>query len=95
MVQRLISVQPGDFKTSSSIDKSIEVQGERYLMHRFSFSCVVGSEVPCLISIFTNNVHLLSKAGEIHAPESFASFAPFDMVLNVDGNISRFLFRIG
>ena len=48
--------------------------------------CLVtlGSEVPCLISITTGNVHLFSKASEKHAPEFSTDLVPFDIVVNMD-----------
>ena len=66
IVERLTSVQPSDLKTSNRINKSIE----RFRVNVtlcIRYICVVffGSEVPCLISITTNNVYLLGKASEI------------------------------
>ena len=85
MVQWLISVQPSHFKTSNSIDKSIE---------RFRVNITLGvsplflvrlwPEVPCLVSITTNNINLLSQANKIHDSVLFTRLAPVYTIVNMD-----------
>ena len=84
IIKRLISVQPRDFETRNGIDKSNERFRVKVTLCIGSLFIVLSwSEVPCLISITTNNVHLLSQSGEIHASEFVARFAPLKTLVDV------------